>query len=297
MEENTPNKKEDALSDDKSVNETKAKKNQPYTTKQKVIITLAIVLILVAIAWVIYFIIDYIRGQKTYDNLSDDYTVSDTGKWYEMMNVDFARLKEINKDTRGWLFFENEDISYPIVQAADDDYYLNTSFEGAPLRAGSIFLEALNKGDFSDKNSIIYGHNMRDQSMFGKLQKYKFEENYYKDHLYFQVITPDRKYRFQIFSYNDVSETSDVYTITFATDREYVDFIRMVKQLSQANIDVPNVAEENATPDEQIIQNYKRLTTLSTCTSQDDMRFVVIGTLVGEYDTINKKLIYDSVEF
>lgn len=297
MEENTPNKKEDVLSDDKSVNETKAKKKQPYTTKQKVIITLAIVLILVAIAWVIYFIIDYIRGQKTYDNLSDDYTVSDTGKWYEMMNVDFARLKEINKDTRGWLFFENEDISYPIVQAADDDYYLNTSFEGAPLRAGSIFLEALNKGDFSDKNSILYGHNMRDQSMFGKLQKYKFEENYYKDHLYFQVITPDRKYRFQIFSYNDVSETSDVYTITFATDREYVDFIRMVKQLSQANIDVPNVAEENATPDEQIIQNYKRLTTLSTCTSQDDMRFVVLGTLVGEYDTVNKKLIYDSVEF
>ncbi len=298
MDENAPNKEEGALSEKKSAKSAKSKKKQPYTTKQKIILTLAIVLILIAIAWVIYFILDYVKGQKTYDNLSNDYTVEDdSAKWFNMMNVDFARLKETNKDTRGWLFFENEDISYPIVQAADDDYYLNTSFEGAPLRAGSIFLEALNKGDFSDQNSIIYGHNMRDQSMFGRLQKYKFEENYYKDHLYFQVITPDRKYRFQVFSYNDVSETSDVYTITFATDKEYVDFIRMVKQLSQANIDVPNVAEGNATPDEQILQNYKQLTTLSTCTAQDDMRFVVIGTLVGEYDTINKKLIYDSEGF
>ena len=296
MDEKMPNK--NTPSSKKTTKNPKAKKkNKPYSTMQKVVITLAIVLILIAIAWVIYFILDYVRGQKTYDNLSNDYTVEDdSAKWFNMMNVDFAKLKETNRDTRGWLFFENEDISYPVVQAKDDEYYLNTSFEGTPLRAGSIFLEALNKGDFSDQNSIIYGHNMRDQSMFGKLQKYKIEENYYKDHLYFQVITPDRKYRFQVFSYNDVSETSDVYTITFATEKEYIDYIRMVKELSQVNIDVPDVSDLNATPNEQIIQNYKRLVTLSTCTAQDDMRFVVIGTLVGEYDTINKKLIYDAVE-
>ena len=60
-------------------------------------------------------------------------------------------------------------------------------------------------------------------------------------------------------------------------------------------IDVPDVSEPNATDAEKIIQNYKKLVTLSTCTSRDDMRFVVLGTLVGEYDRINKQLIYDSI--
>ncbi len=269
---------------------------QPLSTKSKVIITIAAAILLVAIAWLLYFIIDYLKGQSTYDDLNGQYTSSDGDNWYNMCNVDIAALKLINQDTRGWLFFENEDISYPIVQGTDDDKYLNTSFDGQTLRAGSIFLEALNSGDFSDENSIIYGHNMRDQSMFGKLQKYKNEEGYYKDHLYFQVITSDRVYRFQVFAFNDVSETSDVYTITFARDREYVDYIRMVKELSQAGIDVPDVSETNATDDEKIIENYKRLTTLSTCTSQDDMRFVVIGTLVGEYDRVNKRVLYDPLD-
>ena len=264
--------------------------------RSRIIITIAAVIILIGIAWLLYYIIDYIKGQSTYDDLSKQYTESNDGAWYNMIDVDIASLKLINQDTRGWLFFENEDISYPIVQGADDEKYLNTSFEGKPLRAGSIFLEAYNVGDFTDENSIIYGHNMRDQSMFGRLQKYKNEADYYKDHLFFQVVTSDRIYRYQIFAYNDVPETSDVYTITFATDNEYMNFIRMLKETSQVNIDVPDVSDIGASDDLKIMQNYKKLVTLSTCTSRDDMRFVVVGTLVGEYDRINKNLVYDAID-
>ena len=257
-------------------------------------ITIAVVILLIGIAWLIYYLVDYLKGQADYDKINQDYANINAGKWYDMCDVNIAELKLKNQDTRGWLFFENEEISYPIVQGADDEKYLNTSFNGDTLRAGSIFLEALNKGDFSDKNNIIYGHNMRDQSMFGRLQQYKYEEGYYKDHLYFQVITGDKKYRFKVFSYNDVSDTSDVYTISFASDRTFVDFIKQLKQISQVNIDVPDVSDPDATEDEKIIQNYKKLATLSTCTSRDDMRFVVVGTLVGEYDNVNKRVIYDS---
>lgn len=257
-------------------------------------ITVAIVIVLVGAAWIIYYMLDYSKGQSDYAEINKDYANTGSGKWYDLCNVNIAELKLKNTDTRGWLFFENEEISYPIVQGNDDEKYLNTSFNGESLRAGSIFLEALNKGDFSDKNSIIYGHNMRDQSMFGRLQKYKYEEGYYNDHLYFQVITGDKKYRYKIFAFNDVSDTSDVYTISFATDKEYAEYIRQLKQTSQVNIDVPDVSEANSTDDEKIVQNYKKLATLSTCTERDDMRFVVVGTLVGEYDTVNKWVIYDS---
>ena len=132
--------------------------------------------------------------------------------------------------------------------------------------------------------------------MFGKLQYYKNEKDYYKDHLFFQVLTPDRIYRYQVFAFNDVSDTSDVYTISFANDQEYVDFIKMVKQQSQVAIDVPDVAQLNATDDAKLLENYKKLVTLSTCTADENMRFVVVGTVVGEYDRVNKKLIYDSID-
>ena len=261
----------------------------------RAIITIVIVVFLIGIAWLIYFLIDYFRADTTYDKIADEYTTQGEGNWYDMIDVDIADLKLVNQDTRGWLFFENEDISYPIVQAIDDARYLRTSFDGKALRSGSIFLEALNRGDFSDENSIIYGHNMRDESMFGKLKKYKNEPDYYKEHLYFQVITADRIYRYQVFAFNDVSETSDIYTVTFATDEEYAGFIRMVREMSQVDIAVPDMAEPNAADDEKLLQNYRHLATLSTCTVEDDERFVVIGVLVGEYDRINKFLLYDSL--
>lgn len=290
MEENNK------VTEDNTAKEGNAvKEKKKLSLRSRIIITIAVVVVLIGVAWLIYYLVDYLRGQTVYDDINKNYTVSAGDEWYNKIDVDIAELKQKNPDTRGWLYFENEEISYPVVQGADDDKYLNTSFDGQQLRAGSIFLEALNNGDFRDKNNIIYGHNMRDQSMFGRLQKYKYEDNYYKDHLYFQVLTADKIYRYQVFAFNDVSDTSDVYTLTFATDKEYVDFITMVKQLSQQQIDVPDVSEPNATDAEKIIQNYKKLVTLSTCTSRDDMRFVVIGTLVGEYDRINKQLIYDSV--
>lgn len=261
-----------------------------------IIIIIAAILLIIGIILLINYARDYKKGQQVYEEISNEYVVPDEGdKWYNMIDINISELKKINPDTKGWIYFENGEISYPIVQAADNDYYLHTSFEGEELRAGSIFLEMLCKDDFSDTNSIIYGHNMRDLSMFGKLQRYKYEENYYKDNLYFQIITADKVYRFQIFAFNDVDDDSDVYTITFATDKEYVDYIRMVKQLSQANISVPDVADPEATPDEQILSNYKKLVTLSTCTASDDMRFAVIGTIVGEYDRAKRQVVMDNV--
>ena len=87
--------------------------------------------------------------------------------------VDFESLKAINPDVKGWLYIEALDISYPVVQGPDNDAYLHTTYEGTSNFAGSIFLDYQNQGDFSDGNTIVYGHNMKNLSMFGKLKQMK----------------------------------------------------------------------------------------------------------------------------
>ena len=90
--------------------------------------------------------------------------------------VDFESLKAINPDVKGWLYIEALDISYPVVQGPDNDTYLHTTYEGTSNFAGSIFLDYQNQDDFSDGNTIVYGHNMKNLSMFGKLKQMKEQE-------------------------------------------------------------------------------------------------------------------------
>mgnify|MGYP005945403765 CR=1 FL=1 len=92
--------------------------------------------------------------------------------------VDFESLKAINLDVKGWLYIEALDISYPVVQGPDNDAYLHTTYEGTSNFAGSIFLDYQNQDDFSDGNTIVYGHNMKNLSMFGKLKQMKEQEKY-----------------------------------------------------------------------------------------------------------------------
>ena len=92
--------------------------------------------------------------------------------------VDFESLKAINPDVKGWLYIEALDISYPVVQGPDNDAYLHTTYEGTSNFAGSIILDYQNQGDFSDGNTIVYGHNMKNLSMFGKLKQMKEQEKY-----------------------------------------------------------------------------------------------------------------------
>ena len=92
--------------------------------------------------------------------------------------VDFESLKAINPDVKGWLYIKALDISYPVVQGPDNDTYLHPTYEGTSNFAGSIFLDYQNQDDFSDGNTIVYGHNMKNLSMFGKLKQMKEQEKY-----------------------------------------------------------------------------------------------------------------------
>ena len=101
--------------------------------------------------------------------------------WKAPIEVDFAALKNINEDVVGWLYVEAiPDISYPVVRGEDNDFYLHRTYKKEDNFAGTLFIDCENSPDFSDCNTIMYGHNMKDGSMFGQLKYFKLQETYKK---------------------------------------------------------------------------------------------------------------------
>jgi len=159
-------------------NERKKKKQQNILFR--ILFLLALAVFLYAAVRLILYGITYWKGSHEYKGLQkyvseqpkDEISTEENGEF----TVDFSGLKELNPDCIGWIRFENIDISYPIMQGEDNEYYLKHTFEGQAVTAASIFMDANNHADFSDQNTFIYGHNMKDKTMFGKLNNYKDEE-------------------------------------------------------------------------------------------------------------------------
>ncbi len=170
------------------------------------------------------------------------------------------KLHEENEEVIGWIAFDNMDISYPVMRAKDNDYYLDHTYSGEENPAGSIFMEASNMPDFSDYHTIVYGHNMKNGSMFGSLKNYKIKDHY-KGNEYFTVYTLDSVYRYQIFAYYDISMYGDVYHNQFGPDEYFQMFID--KMVSRSYYDTGVKPKKT-----------DRILTLSTCSTKGN-RFVV----------------------
>lgn len=197
------------------------------------------------------------------------------GPWYELATVDLASLQKRYPDIVAWIFFEDGLISYPVMQGDSNDSYLYTTYNGKESKAGSIFVEETHNADFSDTHTIIYGHNMKNLSMFGRLKHYKTKAGYYEEHAYIQIFRGDEILRYQIFSYQDVPIDSFVYQERFTSAKELAS--RLLKT-SYVNPGLTIDAED-------------KIITLSTCTADEDHRLVVSAVLIEKYDIKNKVLI------
>ena len=156
-------------------------------------------------------------------------------------------------------------INYPIVQTTDNEKYLHKTFSENDNTLGTIFLNADNNANFNDRNSIIYGHRMKDGSMFRKLDEYK-DKSFWEANPYFYIYTPDgREIVYHIYSAATVKDTDDVYLTGFENDEAYRSYLDMTKRIA-----IYDTGVEVTTADSVV--------TLSTCTSaSDEHRFVVIG--------------------
>lgn len=137
---------------------------------------------------------------------------------------DFSKLLVINPETVGWLVIPGTKINYPIVQAKDNDKYLHTAFNGESSMAGSIFLDYESDPDMLGRNNIIYGHNMKNGTMFRDLIKFKDEE-FFKKHRNFQIYTSSRVINLKAISCYYGKADADVRKTNFDSQEEYQEFV------------------------------------------------------------------------
>lgn len=186
-----------------------------------------------------------------------------------LYRVDFEKLRQVNDEVVGWIRFdEPEVISYPLVQADDNDKYLTRTFEGNGNKVGALFLDRINEAKFEDENTFIYGHNMKDGSMFGRLRNYK-KESFYKEYPYFYIYTPKGQvYTYQIFSVEITNDTSESFQKQFADDQEYLTYLKRIQ--NKALYDTGVQADASS-----------KMVSLSTCTNvSEEERLVVHGIRV-----------------
>lgn len=253
------------------------------TAKSVWLLVLGLLMVGVSVWLLLDIFLDYKKSDDTYADLVDNYVkiegeieaVEDTEVtgsddwWYQNVSIYLDELQKINPDIVGWIRFDNIDIiNYPILYSGDDTTYLRTDIYGQSTTAGCIFLEGLNQPDFEDYHTIIYGHNMKNSSMFGMLSQYK-TEGFYEGHEYFTIYTNEMAYRYEIFAYQDVPETDDVYSIGFAPDDTWQQFIYDMRKGSYID------------PDIAVTKNDK-VVTLSTCSNEGE-RFVVHAVRIDQH--------------
>lgn len=186
----------------------------------------------------------------------------------EMITVDFDALEKINPDVVGWLYIPNSAISYPLLRGTDNDKYLHQTYDGTSSIFGSIFMDFRNAADLSDWHTIIYGHNMKNGSMFGTLKKYQ-EQSFFRKHRNIYILTKDATYRYRVFSYHVADVTGRIYTTSFADKKEYESFLDLITQSSYIDTKLS-------------VGRKDRTITLSTCTAEEENRFVVHAKYMGE---------------
>ncbi|MDO4308135.1 MAG: class B sortase [Eubacteriales bacterium] len=189
------------------------------------------------------------------------------------MKIDFATLRGVNEDVIGWIYVEALDgVSYPVVKGSDNSTYLHMTYERNYNFAGTIFIDCENSGDFNDCNTLVYGHNMKNGSMFGQLRKFSQDAETYKKSKYFWIFTPDKDYRYEIISAYTTGVNSDTYTLFKGPGTEFEEYLEKIKGRSEIQTDAGEMTIRD------------KIVTLSTCTGNESTRFVVQGRRVDELD-------------
>lgn len=183
-------------------------------------------------------------------------------------SVNFDALRQVNRDVAAWIIGAGGQIHYPVVQGSDNDYYLTRLLDGTYNSNGSVFMDYRNSADLSDKNTFIYGHNMRNGAMFAALCNYS-DPAYYAANPELVLITPQQSYCLQAFSGYVTTGSSLAYQMTYEDEEAFASYLEWIRSQSSFHSEVP------VTPDDQIV-------TLSTCAyNYEEARFVLHCKLIA----------------
>lgn len=175
-----------------------------------------------------------------------------------LIDADFNELKQINKEVRGWIQVNGTNINYPYVQASDNDFYLNHSFDKSSNGAGWIFMDYRNNSQEFDKNTIIYGHGRSNTSMFGTLKNI-LKSSWFKDsnNYVIKLATEQENSLWEVFSVYKIPTTSDYLQVKFSSDEEFQNFANKLIERSAYNFNTP-------------VNSTDKIITLSTCWNDEE---------------------------
>ena len=218
--------------------------------------------------WTIFH--EYHVGEKQYEQTADNYvhqkdpvqTTPENEPQECPVSVDFKGLQAENPDVVGWICSEGTPINYPVLRGDSNDTYLHHMINGEYNSAGSIFMDFRNNPDLSDFNTIIYGHHMKNGSMFASLHQY-MDQDFYNAHKYIWYLTPEHIYRLDVLSGYVGDAEAEIYTI-------FADMDQLRSYLSFAQ------ARSTFVPD-HVPDDITGIVALSTCSYEyDDARYVLV---------------------
>lgn len=186
--------------------------------------------------------------------------------------IDFQTLKEKNPDVYAWIRIPGTDIDYPILQrVGDNSYYLDHTLEGKEKPEGAIFTEDYNSQDFSDANTVIYGHNMKNGSMFRQLHEYQ-DRKFMKEHPEVVIYQPDKILHYQIFAAYVYDNRHLLQSFDFEDREVYKNYLQSIQEKKDMGSSIDSSIE--LTGEDPII-------TLSTCNGNDEQRYLVQAVLLS----------------
>ena len=268
-------------------NNTQKQPEQKKKKKSDVLLTIALIVAIAVFCYAafnLYHIYtEYKKGTDEYNQIEEMAVTERDADSAEVagpnaqlkppIEVDFDKLKSVNEDVVGWIYVDAlPDISYPIVKGKDNQTYLHQTYEKNYNFAGTIFVDYENSGDFSDCNTLVSGHNMKNGSMFGHLKKFREDDKLYKQDKYFWILTPERNYRYEIITAYTTGVNSDTYTLFKGPGEEFEKYLETIKGYSEIQTDDTDLTIKD------------RIVTLSTCTGNESTRFVVQGKRVDAED-------------
>jgi sortase B len=258
---------------------------------RKIILIALIAVFAVSAGMLIRELVQYKQGEETYDEAKELAQIPDfsapkqsqiaaasssrssakpaADPYAEQLNkMDFSALSKVNGEVFGWILIPGTVISYPLLNGSDNSYYLRHTWRKQNSVVGAIFLEQSNSARLSDFNTIIYGHNMNNGSMFGTLKKYR-TKSYWREHPYIYITTSSGSRRYQIFAAYEVSTQGKTYQVGFPSTSSRQSFLDYCMKQSNYTTGV--------TP-----RTYDHILTLSTCTGHGHAtRWVVQARLPG----------------
>ena len=214
--------------------------------------------------------------EEVTDASQDSETVPESVEPEEEIPIDFEELWETNPDVYAWIVIPGTDINYPILQhPTDDSYYLNHNIDGSTGRPACIYTESLNSKDFTDNNTVIYGHNMRNGTMFAQLHKFE-DKDFFDEHREIIIYLPDKVLHYKIFAVHNYDDRHLLYSFDFSDKAVYKEYLESIFSIDDknANIDTEMTVTEN-----------DKIITLATCVyKQPSLRFHVQAVLVEKGD-------------